>query len=132
MPDERRNWGTKMTEADKDMEVLDLFLAEVCETDPLPGDELMARILADAHAVMPAVPGLGTTIATSAPGGWRSLFATVGGWPAMGGIAFGMVAGVWIGMAPPERLNTIATGVLGETVTVQLMPDDDLFGLLEG
>ena len=124
-----------MTEADKDMMALDALFAEARDVMPRPGDDLMARILADAATAMrPVAAPVAAPVWAPGPtrSGWRSTLAAIGGWPALGGMALATMAGVWIGVAPPDRLNTLASGVWGETVSVQLYPDDDPFGMLEG
>ncbi len=117
------------------MIALDALFAEVRDVAPVPGDDLMTRILADAAIAMRPVaaqmptPGVAPQPVRS---GWRGTLAAIGGWPALGGMALATMAGVWIGVAPPDSLTTLASGVWGETVALQLYPDDDPFGLLEG
>lgn len=119
-----------MTEQDKDDFALDDLFATARGVAAEPGDDLMARILADAAAVQ-ARPVAAPTPAPVASGGWRGWLSAIGGWPAAGGMALATVAGVWIGVAPPSGLTTWASGLWGETVSVDLDPEDDLLGLLE-
>ncbi|MCR9157211.1 MAG: hypothetical protein NXH80_08190 [Rhodobacteraceae bacterium] len=56
-------------------------------TPPLP-DGLMARVLADAEAEMPHP--------VRQPF-WRQVFGTLGGWPAVAGLAMTACVGVWAG-----------------------------------
>jgi hypothetical protein len=118
-----------MTEPDKDDIALDAFFAAARADDPEPGDDLMARILADAARVQPRPV---TPVSAASASGWRGILAAIGGWPAMGGMAVATMAGLWIGIAPPAGLATIASGIFGETVSVQIYADDDPLGLLEG
>lgn len=88
--------------ADKDnMDDLDIFFAAARrETDTLSPD-LTGRILQDALQVqsdlVEAAPARGAGL-----GLWQQLLATLGGWPAMGGLAAACAAGIWIGVAPPN------------------------------
>ncbi|MCX7300188.1 MAG: hypothetical protein NTX73_07375 [Rhodobacterales bacterium] len=119
-----------MTEKDKDnFAFYDLF-AEARGVAAEPGEDLMVRILADAARVQARPEAVAPVLVSM--GGWRNWLAAIGGWPAAGGIALATVAGVWIGVAAPTGLATLASGVWGETVTVELYADDDLLGLLEG
>lgn len=102
-------------------------------SDPLP-DALFARIMADADAAVPGVASVPVTgpVAPSVPGGWRGLVAAIGGWPAMGGLALATVVGLVIGINPPTGLSTITSGLLGETLELQLSADADPILLFEG
>ena len=82
---------------------------------PEPGADLMTRIIADADAV--------TAARAPAPRprqpqrkGWAALISGIGGWPALAGMATAAVAGIWLGFASPDQLNTLAGGLL--------LPDD--------
>lgn len=118
-----------MTEPDKDDIALDAFFAAARAEEPVPGDDLMGRIMADAALVQGR-----SAVAVAAPvaSGWRGILAAIGGWPAMGGMAVATMAGLWIGISPPTGLATFASGIFGETVSVQIYADDDPLGLLEG
>ena len=75
---------------------------------PVPSEALMARIMADAEAETlrrapspaPARRALGR------------ILDALGGWPAMAGLATATLAGVWLGFVAPDRLNTLAGGLL--------------------
>lgn len=95
---------------------------------PVSGD-LMARILADAEAEA-SVPV--PVAASAATVGWRGWVDAIGGWPAMGGLALATVVGVVIGINPPQGLSSITSGILGETLELQLSADSDPITLLEG
>lgn len=71
--------------------------------DPAPPD-LLARVLADAEALQPAAPAARSRPAGPSPvaaSRLRVLLGTLGGWPALGGLACAGVAGVAIGLALP-------------------------------
>lgn len=106
---------------------LDRLFAEARAEQHLPGDDLMARLMADAarNAPLRAAP-IGPE---KRFGGVMGFLAALGGWPALGGLAMATLAGLWIGIAPPESLNDFAASVLGEQVTVSLFPDLDPFEL---
>ena len=109
---------------------LDGLFAETRSARPVPGEDLMARILADADAVAAArerpVPAAPARLA------WRDWLVTLGGWPAVGGLVASTVAGLWIGVAQPAALSDLAASVWGEQVSVNLGIDVDPLSLLEG
>ena len=104
------NWGLKMTRPDQTDDMLDaLFDAARGDARADASPDLMARVLADAEAAL----------AENAPaerprtrGGLLSqLFALLGGWPALGGLAAATLAGVWIGISAetlmPAQVSTL-------------------------
>ncbi|EYD75489.1 Dihydroorotate dehydrogenase [Rubellimicrobium mesophilum DSM 19309] len=115
-----------MTERDD----LENLFSEARALRPEPGDDLMARILADAEAV--AAERERPVRPVSAGPGWRNWLRTLGGWPAVGGLVASTVAGLWIGVAQPAALSDIAASVWGEQVSVNLGVDVDPLSLLEG
>jgi hypothetical protein len=50
----------------------------------------------------------------------------------MGGLALATVVGLVIGINPPGSLSTLTSGLLGETLELQLSADADPILLLEG
>lgn len=99
---------------------IDDLLAGLCTapTEPLPA-ALEVRIMADAQAVADA--------ATPPPSIWATIGALIGGWPAAAGLATAGVAGVWLGITPPDAM----AGYIGTTESETV----DLFGpvaLFEG
>ena len=116
-----------MTERD-DVD-LDSLFAEAREGRALPGDDLVARILADADAV--AAERETPVRDVGPPAGWRDWMRTLGGWPAVGGLLASTVAGLWIGVAQPAALSDLAASVWGEQVSVTLGVDVDPLSLLE-
>lgn len=97
------------------------FAAARAEGDPaapLP-EELMARLLAEAEAERPLAPGA----VPGAPAGAGGINAWLGGllrpagqgggfgWGAAGGLAACVVAGLWLGYAPPPALEGLTGGV---------------------
>ncbi len=131
MPGARLNWGTTMREFDEADGELDRLFDLARGVAPPVSDDLMARILADANAAV-AVPVHPPAVASPSPGGWRGWVEAIGGWPAMGGLALATVVGVVIGINPPSGLSSITSGILGETVELQLSADADPITLLEG
>lgn len=97
---------------------------------PPVSDDLMARILADADAAVVLAPVSQAPVPLQE--GWRGWVAAIGGWPAMGGLALATVVGVAIGINPPSGLSTFTSGILGETLELQLSADADPITLLEG
>jgi hypothetical protein len=117
-----------MREADIQDDDIDRLFALAREVQPPLPDALAARILADAEAATRPVVGA----APAVPGGWRGIVAALGGWPALGGLALAGVVGLVIGISPPAGLSTIASGLLGDTLELQLSADADPILLLEG
>lgn len=115
-----------MTERDD----LDDLLAEGRALRPAPGNDLMARILADAEAV--AAEREGPVRSAPARRGWHDWLRSLGGWPAIGGLVASTLAGLWIGAAQPAALSDLAASVWGEQVSVNLGVDVDPLSLLEG
>lgn len=115
----------KMT-SDQDDNLLDQLFAQARGRDAVPSDALMGRIAADAVANLtgpaPAPARGGGLIAT--------LVGILGGWPAVSGLAAATVAGIWIGFAPPQSLDSFAGDLLGSSdVVVPFLELSDPFGL---
>lgn len=100
-------------------------------TPARPDAALMARILADADREQPgrrAAPAAPAALAARLSAGARlaAIMRALGGWPAMAGLAAATLAGVWIGVSPPEGLAEAARLVLseaGDGVLVDLDPN---------
>lgn len=107
---------------DPDDRMLDDLFAQARAQTPQPGDALMARVLADAAAQ--SAPGVRQA---TQPGFWARLSDTLGGWPALGGLAAATVAGVWVGIAPPASVEDLAASLIGDTVSVTLLSPDTIF-----
>ncbi len=67
---------------------LDALFAEAKRATPDVPDALMSRVLADAVANVPKPDRIPI---------WKQLFATLGGWPAMAGLAATACVGIWTG-----------------------------------
>ncbi len=105
-----------MTETGKDDMFLDALFSEAREdAQDAASPDLLARVLQDAEAEQDSWTSAPAPVDTAAP---RGVFATfveaLGGWPALGGLAMAGVAGVWIGVAPPEALSAEMAAVLGD------------------
>ncbi|WP_300516596.1 dihydroorotate dehydrogenase [Aliiroseovarius sp.] len=112
-----------MTNTDRDDDkMLESFFEAGRADAPVPSQDLMARILADAQANMPAP----APIATPARRGLLAgLLAAVGGWPSVATMATAAVAGVWLGFVQPDALNSLSGGTLlpGSTATAYEVDD---------
>jgi len=94
----------------------DLFAA--ARGAEVPGDDLVARVLADAAAVQ------ADTVAAPSGGGWMSgLLSGVGGWFGAGGLVAATTAGLLIGVYAPDTVDGILGGQLSE---LGLVTQDDL------
>lgn len=90
-----------------------LFEAER-KNAPDPSTDLLARIMADANQVQNEL-GAGDAAPASAVGFWTTLRSVLGGWPTFAGLATAALAGVWIGVSPPQSLDTLTDSVLGNS-----------------
>lgn len=77
--------------------------AEARQSTPAPPEGLVARVMADAMTEMPK-PARHPL--------WRQVFGTLGGWPAMAGLAMTACVGIWAG------------GVLTDDLMLALTPLD--------
>lgn len=127
-----------MTDAGKDdAPELGAFFAAAKVRTPEPGTALFARVMADAEAVQAGFalapvatsPALGSTVRARLAVIWQAL----GGWPSVAGLSAATVAGLWIGIAPPAALGTVAPILKGgaatfvidaEPVTAFLLPEE--------
>lgn len=126
-----RLWGLTMREDHAADDAVDRLLAQVRAADATASDDFLARLVAAAEAVQPAVPAPGAA-ATPRRAPRRSLFGLLGGWPALGGMVAATVAGFWVGITPPDSLSTWAATVAGEVVGIGIYGEDDVLALLEG
>ena len=109
-----------------DDKTLDATFAQMRVDDVKPSEGLMDRIMMDADSVL-----AGGVVATERPkqGLGAMLLDAIGGWPSLSGLAAATVAGVWIGVSPPDALSDLSAGYLGTTVEVSLLGDDIFLGL---
>lgn len=113
---------TKLNASDKAM--LDAFFADAADQRPDPSPDLMARILADAEAVQtaalapPAAPP-----GAQEPGFFATLWAGLGGGAGLTGLITATLAGLWIGLSPPQVVDSVTASVLG---TSDLLDGDGL------
>lgn len=63
---------------------------------------------------------------------WRELVQTLGGWPAMGGLATAAMVGVWIGVSPPTALEGMTTVFDTDTSEFEFWSNDFDLILSEG
>ncbi len=117
----------KMTEIDQ----LDSLLAQARAAEPQADAGLLARIMADATQTdWDRRIAAQSLRARPQNKGWLAgWLVSMGGWPAVGGLAMATVAGIGIGVAAPDSLSTVTGALWGETVIVALDAQDDVFGL---
>ena len=104
-----------MAKTDKTMlddAALDAFFVAGRANAPEPGAELMARIMADADAEIDARAAASAPAGRRRQGRWAALLGGIGGWPALASMATAAVAGIWMGFASPDQINTLAGGLL--------------------
>jgi len=88
----------------------------------VPSGDLMACVLADAGAQQPK---RGAPAPAAQAGLFASLWAAIGGWPTVAGMATATLVGVWIGISPPAQVEQFSAAVLGDTgdaYLVDLLP----------
>lgn len=119
------------TDLERDDALLDSMLQVARAAPPQPSEALLARVMADAEAVLatraaaPAVP------AVRRGGGWLGRMAeALGGWGAVGGLVTASGAGLWLGLSgvagvpggalqwPAALIGGVAMDVMPDTYTV--------------
>jgi hypothetical protein len=91
---------------------LDAFFDAARAESPIPSEGLLARIMADAEAQAAAHERPARAPQRARPGLIAAVVGVLGGWPALAGMVTATVAGVWLGFAAPDQLNTLAGGLL--------------------
>lgn len=99
--------------SEKDTDGLAAFF-DAANRDAGPGDDLMARVLADAAAVQ-AEAARAPMPEPARPG----LLQTLGGWITVSGLAAACAAGVAIGVSLPSAVSAGFDGSLGAILTGQ-------------
>jgi len=114
-----------MTEKDRmDRDLAGLFDA-ARRAAPEPSPDLLARVLADAQAVQAEQAAPTPARSPSRVTRWRQFVDTLGGWPAMAGLVSAGVAGLWLGINPPEVLSALPLAGFGTS-------DGALIGMMPG
>lgn len=113
-----------MTMTNPNDEFLDDVFAQARTEKVPPHEDLMARVLGDAAAVQ---SGFAAAPQVAQAGLWARLMEAIGGWPAVSGLAAATVAGVWIGVAPPSSVEGFTAGLIGDEVSVSLLPTSFTF-----
>ena len=123
-----------MADKPEELDGLESFFEAARDAAPRPSAALSARILADAAAetarrqtlqAAPVVPARRRGV-----GFWEALVLGLGGRGALAGLAGAMVAGVWLGVAQPAPIASLAQQVAGDATTldqVDLMPSIDSY-----
>lgn len=105
---------------------LDTLFAAARDQAPLPSADLVARVFADAEAesaaaLSTAPGGVPKRAPAGATAGWgATLLAALGGWPAIGGLATAAIAGVVIGVASPETIESWSAGYLSSALGYEM------------
>lgn len=118
-----------MTDPQKNHDRLaDDLLAQARAQAAEPGDDLIARVLADAAAYQPqpdqtAAASGREAVLGARPGLWAQMMEVIGGWPALGSLGTATVAGIWIGVAPPAAVLDLTAALVGDEVSVAMYTD---------
>ena len=114
---------------DKD-DILERAFEAARRAAPVSEAELLDRVLTDAYAAQADF----TSFAPK-PSLWSRFKLELGGWPGMAGLSTAALAGVWIGVSPPNGMVTAAQNVIGSGTEAGYVVDlgaDDWLGLSEG
>lgn len=109
-----------MTHKDDDKGLDDLFAVA---RDATPTPDLMARVLADADAVLDDVPPVAAPPAKAPKRErwWAGLLDGMGGWSAISGITAAGVVGLGVGLYAPD---TVSNMLVGDTLSWGYGTDD--------
>lgn len=112
-----------MRNQDTDEQMLDSLLTAAQSQVVEPSPAFMARVLADADVVQAGFNA--PTTAPEATGfSLKAVFATLGGWPAMGGLVTATAVGVWLGVTPlTDMSDTVASYLYGDSALGGLNAD---------
>lgn len=78
-----------------------------------PGDDLVARVLADAAAVQAGAAAPAAPPAPAVRGGlWSGILSALGGWPGVSGVTAAGVAGLMLGFWAPDVVDSLSGGQL--------------------
>lgn len=99
---------------DRDDMDLDTLLRAARRSE-IPGDDLVARVLADAASVQAdRATSMATSTAPGAPvqrGGWFSgVVQAIGGWPAVSGMTAAALTGLAVGFGAPDLVDSWSGG----------------------
>ena len=110
-----------MTPSDEKL-LNDLF-EDVKQETVEPSDALMARVLADAAQLQPVK----ASAIVEAPSLWSRAITSIGGWGAMSGVAAAGVAGLWIGLTPPDSVDSWVAEAMGSTTSISFVDEFAVF-----
>ena len=117
------------------IDALEGVFAAARQTAPEPSAAFLMRVMAEAEAVQAARQAAPAAARPAARGSrLAGLMALVGGWPALGGMVAAAATGLWIGFIGVERIDGFTAVYLGasdSTSAVSLLPEGDLFALME-
>ncbi|WP_323785125.1 hypothetical protein [Thalassovita sp.] len=120
-----------MTE--RDLDTLELLFDAARHQADDPSADLMQRVLDDALTEQRR-QGVSVSGGVARPRLLRQFLATIGGWPAVAGLATASVVGLWIGVNPPATVADTAEAYLSsgaDSYLVDMMPGFQ-FDLAEG
>ena len=78
-----------------------------------PGADLLARVMADATAAQAGFARAGAGRPAPRRRALADIVRALGGWPAAAGLSAATLAGLWIGIAAPDGLASVAVAVMG-------------------
>lgn len=93
---------------------LEAFFEAEKNNPPEISTEFLAKIEADASDIQAGFDQ-NTVASDVTPSFWAALTAAIGGWPTIAGLATATVAGLWIGISPPQGLDSLTETILGSS-----------------
>lgn len=94
---------------DRDEALFEALMREARDVPP-PGDDLVARVLADASAVQAARFAPSPPAMPVGRGLLRGLVASLGGWQAVSGVTLAGLTGLVVGFAAPDLVDSWSGG----------------------
>lgn len=111
--------------------LLDQAFAEISAQKITPSEGVFDRIMFNADQVLAdRAPDVSVT-PVPAQGFGAALLDAIGGWMSLGGLTAAAVAGLWIGISPPDVLYNFSADAWGDTIEVPVL-ESDIFAGLEG
>jgi hypothetical protein len=98
------HWGLKMTDKDQVDDVLEGFFSAARDTPPKPSSELSMKMLEDSETVRAARAQPGELRRPERRNVLSEFLWLIGGPPAILALSTAALAGIWIGISPPDYM----------------------------
>lgn len=114
-----------MVEKDKQDEALEALFSAGRSNRPVPSDDFMARLVADAEAAVPQ------PIAALAPRSGTAWFGGLRGFFTASGLSGAAALGVWIGFLMPDLVSTFSPATEEAVGLYTFLPGADITALAD-